>query len=180
MRILGIALLVAMVGCGGDDDGSDGPGVDGSTGGSDAAGQGGEADAGADEDAAVGELTRHIISPACGPADGPALRIQLGAAGAAPCAIDEAAPSVRLDAWTQDIVAPMTISWAPGEALGTGSLCPGGEDTCRTYSAGDITFQTFDAEQGAAGTWRLLEGDQPVTGTFDATWCEPKVPDPCG
>lgn len=178
-KILGTALLCAVIGaCGGDDDGDDGSGADASSGADAGAGGG---DSGAGDDASAGEFPLHIISAWCGPADGPAVRIALGEADAEePCAVSQDAPQVLLDVWTRDIEAPMTISFAPTEQNGNGALCPEGTASCRTFPAGDVTFESYADGESARGSWRLLDDEEMVTGDFQATWCEPAIPPPCG
>ena len=172
-----------MGACGGDDDGDGGSGADGSPS-SDASAEadgGAAADAGGRGDASAGQYPLHIISPSCGPADGPAVRITLGEPDAQDsCAIDQLAPHVLLDVWTQEIEAPVTFSFAPTEASGSGAFCPGGTAPCRSYPNGDIHFDTYAAGEGARGNWRLLGDEEMVTGDFDAAWCEPANPPPCG
>ena len=176
----GLAVLLVVAACGDDDDGSGGSPSDGSPG----ADAGGDAGTGADGapggDASVGEYSLHLVMPWCGPADQGAIAVVLGEADGNRCAVDDAAASVRLEVWTRDITAPVTFSFAPTEALGSGILCPGGEQPCRTFPYGDIRFDTYDEESGATGSWRLQGAEDTVTGTFDATWCDPDPPRPCG
>jgi hypothetical protein len=184
-RTTGLALLCTLIGaCGGDDDGGDGDGGSGmDASGADASAGGGDsgADSGTRGDGGAGPYARHIISPACAPNDGPALRIALGDPHAEDsCAIDQLAPHVLLNVWTQDIDAPVTISFAETEASGSGSFCPGGTAPCRSFSSGDITFDSYAAGEGARGSWRLLGEEEMLTGDFDATWCETTPPPPCG
>lgn len=179
IRTLGLAFLCAVTSaCGGDDDGDGGSGADASAGAD--AGAGGD-DAASGGDASSGQFPLHIISAWCGPADGPAVRIALGEADAEEaCAVDQDAPQVLLDVWTRDIEAPMTISFAPTERNGNGALCPEGTASCRSFSSGDVTFDSYVDGESARGSWRLLEDEEMVSGDFQATWCEPAVPPPCG
>jgi hypothetical protein len=184
-RTPGLVLLCAVVAaCGGDDDGGeDGTGADASS--ADASAGGGDSGAGSDAgsrgDAGAGPYARHIIAPWCAPNDGPAVRISLGDADAQDsCAIDELAPHVLLDVWTQEIEAPVTYSFAPTEASGSGAFCPGGTAPCRSFSTGDIHFDAYAAGESGVGTWRLLGDEEMMTGDFNATWCEPANPPPCG
>ncbi|HKE19928.1 MAG TPA: hypothetical protein VKB80_33875 [Kofleriaceae bacterium] len=182
----GLVLLLAVTACGDDDDGSGGSPSDGSPG-ADVGGGGGGGDAGtgadgaAGGDASVGEYSVQFVMPWCGPADQGAVAVVLGEAGGDRCAVDDAEASVRLEVWTRDITAPVTFSFAPTEAMGSGIVCPGGEQPCHTFPTGDIRFDTYDEDSGATGSWRLQGGGQDtVTGTFDATWCDPDPPRPCG
>lgn len=169
-------MLCAVTGaCGGDDDG-DGSGADASTGVD--AGAGG--DAAPTGDAGAGEFSLHIITPWCGPADEPSVRISLGDPDPDDsCAVDESAPHVLLDVWTQEIEAPMTYSFSATESSGAGAMCSGGTRPCRSFASGDIHFDSYAAGESADGTWRLL-GEEMVIGDFQATWCEPATPSPCG
>ncbi len=179
----GLALILATFGCGGDDD--DGPGgtvIDATPSGSDASPLADAAlppDGGTD--AAVGAFAVQIVRPSCAPNDAPAIRVLLGsAADGDGCAVDEDAESVRFEVWTRDIEAPAIFAFAPGEALGTAQMCPGGGDPCRTYETGQIQFDAFEDGGAASGTWVLYEGETMIDGDFTATWCEPVTPEPCG
>jgi hypothetical protein len=183
-KIAGLAFLLSLFACG-DDDGGSGSSADAAPE-SDASeddGDGGT-DGSPDGDASAGEFAVHIIHASCGPADQAAVRIVLGDEdGQDDCAVDENAPSVQLDVWTQDIAAPVTFSFSPTESMASGALCAGGLAPCRSFPYGDIHFDTYDQGAGANGTWRLLGDDQDeiVSGTFEARWCEPDPPPgPCG
>jgi hypothetical protein len=178
----GLVLLLAVAACGDDDDddGTGGSPSDGSPGADAAAGS----DAGSAGDGAPGadggRYSVQLVSPSCGPADQAAVAILLGEPTGGSCAVDDSAPSVRLEVWTREITAPAMFSFAPGEALGGGQLCPGGERPCLSYATGDISFDTYDETSGATGSWRLIDEAGTVTGSFDATWCDPDPPRPCG
>jgi hypothetical protein len=180
-----LALILATFGCGGDDDDDDDPGgtvIDATPSGSDAsptADAAPAADGGAD--ASVGEFAAQLVRPSCAPNDALAIRVLLGtAADGDGCGLDEDAESVQFEVWTREIEAPAIFSFAPGEAIGTGQMCPGGGDPCRTYDTGQIQFEAYEEGGAASGSWTLYEGETMITGDFTATWCEPAVPQPCG
>jgi hypothetical protein len=180
----GLAILLSLFACG-DDDGDGGSSADAApeTDASDDGNGDGGTDASPDGDASVGELPVHVIHPWCGPADQPAVRIALGQEDAQnDCAVDESATSVQLDVWTLEIEAPVTFSFSPNEAMASGALCPGAPAQCRSFLYGDIHFDTYEEGSAATGTWRLLGEDEEdsVNGTFEARWCEPDPPVPCG
>jgi hypothetical protein len=185
-KTVGFALLLALFACGDDDGGGSGSDADAAPE-SDASdedgnnGDGGTADASGDGGA--GEFAVHLIQPWCGPAEEPAIRIVLGQEDAQDdCAVDETATRVQLDVWTQEIEPPVTFSFSPTEAMASGALCTGDPAPCRSFPYGDIHFDTYDEGNGANGTWRLLGDDQEetVTGSFEARWCDPDPPPPCG
>ncbi|HUS66302.1 MAG TPA: hypothetical protein VMZ28_17240 [Kofleriaceae bacterium] len=161
--------------CGGDDDGGGGGG--GGDGDADAAAG---ADGAADEaDAAPSAFTANIIRPSCAPNDGAAVRILLGEpVDGTGCNVDDSVSMVDLEVWTADIEAPQTFDLA--EADGAATVCPGGEEPCRTYDVGTIHFDTFEADTGATGTFDVGEGADSLSGTFSADWCDPTPPEPCG
>jgi len=174
----GLALILAMSGCGGDDDDSGGSLTDATPSGSDAAPQ---ADASVLVDAADSNYGVQIIRPSCAPNDEASVRILLGSlADGDPCAVDESLPSVDLQIWAREIEAPANFSFAPGEALGAGAFCPGGGQPCRAADTGEVQFDSFEDGAGAVGTWTLFEEDAGTSGEFTATWCEPDPPEPCG
>ena len=181
---VGLAVLTSMLGCGDDDNGGSGAQTDAAQGGRDAA-QGGSdaaaADGGADRDAAPGSYPLQLIRPACAPNDAPSIRILLGSGIIdATCAVNDIAGSVTLELWTTEIVAPVTFTFAPTEAIGRGQICPGGNAPCLVYETGEIHFDTYKEGAGASGTWQLVADDEPMSGTFDTTWCDPDPPEPCG
>lgn len=173
--LLGLALVSWVGGCGGDDDdsGDGGSIADASTGG----------DGGGDAatDALAGPYARQVVRPSCAPNDALSTKVLLGLPDQEDeCAVDDLAPNLTLEVWTRDIEAPITFTFAPGEALGTATLCPGGEAPCTTFESGSITFRSFAQGESAAGTWILYGEGDPLSGSFGASWCEPDVPDPCG
>jgi hypothetical protein len=181
----GLALILATFGCGGDDDDdSGGTDIDATPSGSDAA-TGADAapapDGGTDTDAAVGDFAIQMVRPSCAPNDALAIRVLLGtAADGDGCALDEDAESVQFEVWTREIEAPAIFSFAPGEALGTAQMCPGGGDPCRSYETAQIQFDAYEEGGAASGTWTVYEGETMIDGDFTATWCEPVTPEPCG
>lgn len=172
-----LVLLFALIACGGDDDTS-GTQADASTNDAAAGGDAALQDGGDRGDAAA---SVQLIVPFCAPNDAPSLRIALGEpAGGDDCALDDFAPSVTVEIWTQIISAPIIVSFSPTEGFGSGTICPGGDPPCRTYDTGDITFEKYEEGKSASGSWRLFAGSEVLSGTFDSTWCEPDPPDVCG
>jgi hypothetical protein len=184
-KVSGLALVLSMVACGGDDDDSGATADAGQETGD--ASTGGDSDGGADRDAATGAYAVHLIQPACGPADEPAVRILLGSpAEGDACAVNDLTGNVTLDIWTRDIDAAVTIRFGPEEAMGSGTVCPGDDldpgarAPCRTYNTGAIRFDTYEDGRAASGSWQLSSFTAEVSGDFDATWCQPDPPGPCG
>ena len=179
---IGLALLICAPACGGDDDDDTGTQVDGAPGSADGA-PSGDASAGPDAgqgngDASSGLYPLQLIRPACAPNDAPALRILLGSPIVDDfCAVNNVSSSANLEVWVTEIVAPMTITFAPTEAMGQGELCDA-DGSCRPFDTGEVHFDTYEESSGATGTWRLISGAEQFTGTFDATWCEPDPPEP--
>lgn len=65
--------------------------------------------------------------------------------------------------------AGQTVSISPG---GSAHVCPpedSGED-CANLDSGSVTFERFDLEEGAGGSYDIEAGT--YTGDFDAVWCE--------
>jgi hypothetical protein len=189
--LFGLVFALSVAGCGDDDDS---PATDAApdddpdaTAGDDDAAPGG-ADAGDDDDAAPtpdagpSPYPTHFIRRACAPNDGPAVRMLLGhGVDGALCTLDPVSSSVNIELWTQDIEAPGTYLFSARDPLGAGQVCIGGDGPCVIYQEGEIVFDTFELDVGASGTWRLF-GDRGFeeSGTFDATWCDPDPPEPCG
>jgi hypothetical protein len=174
-----VILLAAA--CSGDDDGGGGGG-DGD-GDAHAVDSGATAD-GASADAPVSSFAVNLVERTCGPTDGPAITVALGAASdPETCSLDfDAATlmiSIYLDTW--DIEAPVTYTFDPDELTGSAQSCPGGEAACRAASGGELHFDTFSDGEGASGTYQLTLDSGPVSGGFDATWCTPEGGGPyCG
>jgi hypothetical protein len=174
LRLLLSFLLLAGACDSGDDAGGGGD--------ADADAEGGSADGSTDDtDAAPSPYGAHLIRPSCAPNDGAAVRILLGEAiGGDGCNVDDGGAIVDLEVWTRDIEAPETVEFGDGDFTGAGTACPGGEEPCFTYQEGAIHFDRYDDGTGAAGSFTLGSGNEQVSGTFDATWCEPDPPEPCG
>ena len=172
LRLLVSSLWLAAA-CGGDDDGGGGGGGD-----ADAAADG--ADGAPDEaDAAPSLFATNIIRPACAPNDGAAVRILLGEpVGGTGCNVDDSVSMVDLEVWTNDIDAPQTFDLA--DLTGAATVCPGGEEPCRSYNEGTIEFDTFEDGVSATGTFDVGEGADSISGNFSAEWCDPDPPEPCG
>jgi hypothetical protein len=191
---LGLAFLLLVTACGGDDD-SDGAQTDAAAGdGADAAPGGGDAatqdaaanDGGTEADASTTVYPVQLIRPSCSPPppplSRPSIRVLLGdePTGGETCAVDDTRASVTVEVFTRDIVAPMTFNFGTSVG-GRGSYCAGGDAPCREYDIGSITFDTYEAGVGASGSWRLVaEGVEDLTGRFDGEWCEPDPPELCG
>lgn len=174
LRLMPVLLLAAA--CGGDDD-ANGNGGDGS-----------QADAatsdGPSADAPASSFAVNLVERTCGPTDGPAVTLALGA-GHDPetCTLDVDAGnltiSIYLDGWP--VEAPVTYSFDPEDLTGAALMCPGGDAACRSASAGQVHFDTFSEGVGASGTYQLTMEGGPVTGGFDASWCQPEGGGPyCG
>ena len=174
LRLL-VASLMVSTACGGDDDGGGGGG-----GGDADADPGGSADADTDDtDAAPSGFAADIVRPACAPNDGAAIRVLLGEPlGGTTCGVDDTVSMVDLEVWTNDITAPQTFDLE--DLVGAATVCPGGEEPCRMYSTGTITFETFEAGTGATGSFDVGAGADSLSGNFSAEWCEPDPPEPCG
>lgn len=185
LAVLGLVIPLSMSigGCGGDDDGA-GETVDGSPTGGDGSpgGDAGDVDAGGGDDAAAGEFAVQIIRPSCAPNDGPAVRILLGAESDDECAVSEEANRLDLQIWASpaEIEAPAIFSFAPGESNGAAQLCSGGNESCRSFETGSITLTVFRDGVDAAGTFALSGEGTDISGGFEATWCTPDPPEPCG
>jgi hypothetical protein len=174
-----LSITIAPAGCG-DDDGGSGEQPDAAVGVPDA---GGEADAADQVDAAVQTFATHVFQRSCAPTDGPAITVSLSSeVDPETCTPNYFDPTVVFAVYTDSFVidAPASFSFgvAPG---GDGRVCPGAKENCDEATAGDIHFDTFEDGETATGTWMLVTDDGPVSGTFDATWCEPEGGGPfCG
>ncbi len=173
-RTIGLALLLL-----GACSGSHGLGDDAGTG----------EDAGTSVDAATaGGYAGAYIGPECAPDDGLAYYLTLWDGAVPECSADPARRSLSFylfegtDSFLP-ITAPVTInSNRTGGGFGNGSAteCPGGSPPCRTAESWTLTFETFEDDAGASGTYSLTFADGSTTsGRFDASWCS-FAPPMCG
>ena len=125
-----------------------------------------------------------VVSPDCGPADGPALRFgffQSRLPGR--CDGDPGLRSVSL--YVHDLggatfppVAPTTIS-STASSGGSASECPGGSPPCRISGDFSLTLDSYTEGVGATGSYTIAWPDgSTTTGAFDAEWCGSRPP--CG
>jgi hypothetical protein len=180
MRRLAPPLLIILAACGGDDDGGGG-GDGGDDSSADAASSGED---GSSTDAPDSGFAAAVVERTCAPNDGPAITLKLAAAvDPETCTPDfDAATliiSVYLDAF--EVNAPVTYTFDPESLSGSAESCPGGEGVCRDATAGQLHFDTFVEDEGASGTFELTIEGGPITGGFDAIWCNPEGGGPyCG
>lgn len=147
---------------------------------SDSHGRDGDASAGADGGSM--SYAGAYISPDCAPDDGGALRLQLWDAPVPECSADTARRSLSFYIFQGSslffpIEAGETItSSAASGGFGNGSAteCPGGTPPCRVSMDWSITFDTFQEDVGASGSYSItFAGGETATGRFDASWCSP-------
>ncbi len=179
MKVLRLLpLLLCAAACGGDDDGGGGGGD----------GDAPEADAstsdGASADAPASSFAVNLVERTCGPADGPAITIRLGADyDPEACTIDPDAGanlviSIYLDEW--NIEAPVTYTFDPDQLTGSALACPAGDGACRSATAGELHLDSFSDNESASGSYQLTMPGGPMTGSFEATWCAGQGGPYCG
>jgi len=185
---LGLALLLLMTACGGDDDDSGGSQIDAAAGtGIDAAIGSADAampdaatnDGGMEADASLKDFPFQLIVPSCVPPGEPTLQVLLGAEpiGGQACTVEATLEAVRFEISRLEIIAPVTFVIGP-DAEVSGAHCPGGTAACQEAEAGSITFDTYEPEVGASGSWELTVQGAELSGRFDARWCERACPPP--
>ena len=130
------------------------------------------------DDGGAGIYAGAHVRYACGPADGPAYELVLYEAGA-PCAPDSNTRSLRWLFYDDPITAGTVVTSTSTSSAGWVGFCPGGDAPCVTSETWRISFDSFEPDVGASGSYSVTWPDGSVeTGTFDATWCgEPPV---CG
>lgn len=143
---------------------------------------------GLDGDASVGadggssSYAGAYLTPECAPDDGAALSLLLFDAAVPECSADSERRSLTFYIFQGSslffpIEAPETItSSAASGGFGNGSAteCPGGTPPCRVSMEWSITFETFQEDVGASGSYSITFADgETVTGRFDASWCSP-------
>lgn len=120
-----------------------------------------------------------IVAPACGPADGPALRFgSYASLNPALCAGDPAGRAVEI--MFHDLgeapyppVAPTTVTSTEAASNGFATECPGGSPPCRTSQDWELTLDTFEEEVGATGSYVIhWEDGSTTSGNLAATWCD--------
>jgi hypothetical protein len=173
-----LCALLLFTACSGDDDGA----TDGDISAVDAAASAGD---GAAADAAASGFGVDIVERTCGPADGPAITLKLGAAyDPETCTIDFDDDNLTINVYLDEVAieAPVTFTFDAEALTGSAQSCPGGEGACRSATSGEVHFDSFTEDEGASGTFELtMDGGGPVSGSFDASWCESEGGGPyCG
>lgn len=166
---------------GAEDDGGEEP--DGAPGDPDGAPPDGASPDGAPGDAAPSRYPLHNIVADCAPGGGPALQIWLGESEEP----DDCHPlyssvgTLTVWVYTDDIQAPTTISFSPGEPNGSALVCPigsPGDPSCFEIDEGEVEFEAYEVND-RRGTIRLRpQGPEPIVERFDASLCEGTEPPP--
>lgn len=119
-----------------------------------------------------------VIGRRCGPADGFALELGIFQRAGDSCTGDPSARSLTffihdLGGASLPPTAGSTVTSTTARANGNASECPGGSPPCRTSDTWSVTFDTYEADVSATGSYTITWGDgSSSTGNFDATWCE--------
>ena len=81
----------------------------------------------------------------------------------------------------REITPPETFQLAGIVSDGSVSYCPAGDGPpCVLPVAGTITFETYELDGPASGSFVIDLGDELIEGDFDAERCEPASPIRCG
>lgn len=132
------------------------------------------------DDAAIaddaGVFTGAYLTPDCAPNDGAALTLTLYEAPVPECSADPDRRSLTFYFYPESaelfpIEAGDTIDST--NAGGSVSQCPGGTPPCRAADSWSITFTTYEEEGAASGTYTATFDGETISGSFDATWCNP-------
>lgn len=129
-------------------------------------------------DAGGSRYRTHNIVPDCAPEGGPALQIWLGEDEEP----DDCHPlysevgTVTVWVYTDDIQAPTTIAFSPGQPNGSALVCPvgsPGDESCYEVDEGEVEFDAYEVND-RRGTIRLRpDGPEPIIEAFDASLCGP-------
>ena len=123
-----------------------------------------------------GRFAAQVISPACAPNGGPALRLTLAAAiDPQSCAATDLEESLVITVYSREIAPPETFDVAE-LSEGDAFHCPGGDAPCLTARSGSVTFETYDPDVAAAGSYVVDLGSEVIDESFDAEACEPDPP----
>jgi hypothetical protein len=133
-----------------------------------------------------GILSSEVISRACGPADGFALRLGLyESPPLAECAGDPLEGSLTffihdLGGATLPPTSGTVVTSTLASSNGVADECPGGTPPCRTSQTWSVTFDSYTEDVGATGSYSVTwEGGEISTGNFSAVWCD-RGPVICG